>query len=270
MTSIMKRSKRELFDSFLGIVLIGCLIQAAGWMRHDSLVFPGLAEILKAFFRLVGEAHTYRLIATTLGHLLQALVLASVVGIPIGMAEGSSGFVYRLLRPLMILLRSVPVIVMVVIIMVMTKYDYVPLIATSLLLIPMISEAVCEGMRGIEPELLDVYRLNCGFNTRVLLQVYLPLMAGYLKQAYAGAVGMGIKMVVTTEYLVQTRNSLGKAIYSSSYFNEYQDIYAYALIMILLVLLVSALPKAFQQASPLHRPPGQARKTPREPRDSQS
>jgi NitT/TauT family transport system permease protein len=178
------------------------------------------------------------------------------------MAEGSSGFIYRLLRPLMILLRSVPVIVMVVIIMVMTKYDYVPLIATSLLLIPMISEAVCEGMRSIEPELLDVYRLNCGFNARVMLCVYLPLMAGYLKQAYAGAVGMGIKMVVTTEYLVQTRNSLGKAIYSSSYFNEYQDIYAYALIMILLVLLVSALPKAFQQA-PLHRSP-QTHKAPRE------
>ena len=142
----------------------------------------------------------------------------------------------------MILLRSVPVIVMVVIIMVMSQYEYVPLIATSLLLIPMISEAVCEGVRGIEPELLDVYRLNCGFNARVLLQVYLPLMAGYLKQAYAGAVGMGIKMVVTTEYLVQTRNSLGKAIYSSSYFNEYQDIYAYALIMILLVLLIGTVP----------------------------
>ena len=41
---------------------------------------------------------------------------------------------------------------------------------------------------------------------------------------------------------MQTRSSLGKAIYSSSYFNEYEDIYAYALIMILLVLLVSELP----------------------------
>ena len=141
MTSIMERSKREIIDTVLGIVLIACLIQAGGWIRHDSLVFPGLAEILKAFFHLILDGHTYRLIATTLGHLLQALVLASAVGIPIGLAEGSSGFVYRLLRPLMILLRSVPVIVMVVIIMVMTKYDYVPLIATSLLLIPMISEA---------------------------------------------------------------------------------------------------------------------------------
>ena len=44
------------------------------------------------------------------------------------------------------------------------------------------------------------------------------------------------------EYLVQSKDSLGKAIYSSSYFNEYQDIYAYALIMILLVLLVGSLP----------------------------
>ena len=239
---MLRRNNRELFDTVLGIVLIGCLIQAAGWIRQDSLVFPGLGEILKAFFRLIGDAHTYRLIATTLGHLLQALLLASAVAVPVGLAEGSSGFVYRVLRPLMILLRSVPVIVMVVIIMVMSKYEYVPLIATSLLLLPMISEAVCEGVRGIEPELLDVYRLNCGFNARVLLQVYLPLMAGYLKQAYAGAVGMGIKMVVTTEYLVQTRNSLGKAIYSSSYFNEYQDIYAYALIMILLVLLIGTVP----------------------------
>ena len=133
-------------------------------------------------------------------------------------------------------------IVMVVIIMVLTKYDRVPLIASSLFVIPIISEAASEGCRSIEPELIDVYRLNSGFNLRVLFDVYLPLIAGYLRQAYANAVGMGLKLVVTTEYLVQTKNSLGKAVYSSSYFNEYQDIYAYALIMILLVLLVGELP----------------------------
>jgi len=41
---------------------------------------------------------------------------------------------------------------------------------------------------------------------------------------------------------VQTKNSLGKAVHSSAYFNEYQDIYAYALVMILLVLLVTEAP----------------------------
>ena len=107
------------------------------------------------------------------------------------------------------------------------------------------TERAIEHERHVsDPELIDVYRLNSGFTARILLRVYLPLMAGYLKQAYINAAGMGLKLVVSTEYLVQTRDSLGKAINSSSYFNEYQDIYAYALIMIVLILAVSELPLA--------------------------
>ena len=241
----MERSKgRETLIFCLGILLIGCLIQLAGHLRGDRLVFPGVGEILRAFFRLLSEGETYRKIWVTLRHLLQVMLLSSALGIAVGLAEGLSDFVRTLLKPLMIMLRSIPMVVMVVVIMVLTKYDRVPLIASSLFLLPLISEAASEGCRRIEPELIDVYRLNSAFSLRILARVHLPLMAGYLRQAYVNAVGMGLKLVVSTEYLVQTRDSLGKAVHSSSYFNEYQDIYAYALIMIVLVLLVSAIPSA--------------------------
>lgn len=226
----------------LGILLVGVLIQAAGWLKGDRLVFPNVGEILAAFVRLLGTGKVWTQIGTTLLHLAEALLVSSVAGIALGLVQGNSPFIRMLMRPLMILLRSIPMIVMTVIIMVLTKYEQVPLIATSLMLIPLISEATCEGFLRIEPELVDVYRMNSGFTPRVLFQVYLPLMAGYLKQAYVNAVGMGIKLAVTTEYLVQARNSLGKAVYSSAYFNEYAEIYAYALIMILLALLVSVVP----------------------------
>ena len=227
----------------LGIFLVGALIQAAGWLKGDRLVFPDVGEILAAFVRLLGTGKVWRQISTTLLHLVEALAVSSVIGTALGLVQGRSPFVRTLLRPLMILLRSIPMIVMTVIIMVLTKYERVPLIATSLLLIPLISEATYEGFLRIEPEMIDVYRMNSGFTIRVLFQVYLPLMAGYLKQAYVNAVGMGIKLTVTTEYLVQARDSLGKVIYTSVYFNEYAEIYAYALIMILLAVLVSELPK---------------------------
>ena len=232
----------EALASCLGILLIGCLIQAAGWLRGDRLVFPGTADILRAVIRLLKRGDTYRKVWVTLRHLLKGLALATAVGLPLGLIAGVSDFTRALLRPMMIALRALPMIVMVVIIMVLTRYERVPVIATALFLIPLISEAACEGLRSIEPELIDVYRLNSPFNLRVLLNVHLPLMAGYLKQAYVSAVGMGLKLVVSTEYLVQTKNSLGKAVHSASYFNEYQDIYAYALIMILLVLLVGEVP----------------------------
>ena len=240
----MERNKkaRETLAFCLGILLAGLLIQAAGWLKGDRLVFPAVGEILRAFLRLLGTGRTWRQIGTTLLHLVEAVAAAAVIGTTLGLLQGRSAFLRTLLKPLMILLRSVPMIVMTVIIMVLLRYDRVPLVASALMLIPLISEATCEGFLRIEPELVDVYRMNSGFTPRVLLRVYLPLMAGYLKQAYVNAVGMGIKLAVTTEYLVQARDSLGKAVYSSAYFNEYAEIYAWALIMVLLALAVSGVP----------------------------
>lgn len=228
----------------LGIVLVGLLIQAAGWIKGDALVFPGVPRIIGTFFRLLGEERTWRQIAVTLGHLVLTMAISTAAGVIIGLAEGLSPFIRRLLQPLMTLLRSIPMIVLTVIIMILTSYDRVPAAASSLILIPMIAEAACEGCRRIEPELIDVYLMNSSLNLRIITEVYLPLMSGYLKQAWFNAAGMGIRMVVTTEYLVQTKDSLGKAIFTSGYFFEYDEIYAYALIMILLVLLLSELPRA--------------------------
>ena len=226
----------------LGIVLIGVVVQAAGALKGDALVFPGVDEILKAFLRLMGEGKTYALIWTTLQHLIAATAVSTVLGIALGLMQGMNRFIRKLLSPLMIMLRSLPMVILIVIIMVVADYAHVPVLASSIVLVPMIAEAACEGCVRIDKEFIDVYRMNANFNVRVLFQVYLPLMAGYLRQAWVNAAGMGVKLAVSTEYLVQTKNSLGKAVHTSGYFNEYQDIYAYALVMILLVLVVSEGP----------------------------
>ena len=240
--SAQRNKRSETLAFCLGLLLVGGLIQLAGVLKGDRLVFPDVAEILRAFFRLMGEERTWRMIGTTLVHLAESVAVAAVIATALGFLQGRSPFVHTLLKPAMILLRSIPMIVLAVILMVLLPYGQVPVVSAVLMLIPLISEAVREGYRRIEPELIDVYRLNSRFTLRVLWQVYLPLMAGYLRQAFVNAVGMGIKVVVTAEYLVQTRDSLGKAVYSSAYFNEYEDIYAYALIMILLALAFSGLP----------------------------
>ena len=241
----MRPSKaRDALAFCLGIVLIGAMIQGAGALKGNDLVFPGVTEILRAFLRLLGEAKTWQRIGVTMAHVLSALAVSTVIGVGVGVLQGLCGFVRRLLQPLMSFLRAIPMVVLIFIVMVLMDYDYVPVVASSLILIPMIAEAACEGCLRIDRELIDVYRMSGGFSLTVLWRVYLPLMAGYLRQAYVNAVGMGVKLAVSTEYLVQTKNSLGRAVTDSTYFLEYQDVYAYALIMILLVLLLSELPLA--------------------------
>lgn len=243
MTSTMWQNKlKDTLTFCLGIALIGVVIQGAGAIKGDALVFPGVDEIMKAFLRLITAEKTYALIWTTMKHLIASMAVSAVIGVALGMAMGMLPFLRKLLQPMMILLRSLPMVILIVIIMVVADYAHVPVLASSIVLVPMIAEAACEGCLRIDKELIDVYRMNASFNGRILFQVYLPLMAGYLRQAWVNAAGMGVKLAVSTEYLVQTKNSLGKAVHTSGYFNEYQDIYAYALVMILLVLVVSEGP----------------------------
>ncbi len=238
----MKRLKSFWLPSAIGVLLIFALIHIAGTLKGDSLVFPGVISILSAFVRLLRDERTYLMMLTTCLNLLRALAISACVGTVVGLAEGLYPWLERLLKPLMSFLRAVPMIVLIILVMVLSPYERVPVIAASLMLIPMISEATKEGCRSIPPELIDVYRMNSDLNLRVLTHVYLPMMSGYLRQAFAEAAGTGMKLVITGEYMVQIRNSLGKAIFSSSYFNEYQDIYAYTVIMVLMILLLSELP----------------------------
>ena len=128
--------------------------------------------------------------------------------------------------------------------MTVLPYREVPLAAGTVVLIPLISESVSEGIRSIDREMTDVYRINSNLNLSVLTHVHIPLISGYLKQAFFNAAGMGLKIVVSAEYLVQAKDSLGRAVYASSYMLEYAEIYAYAIIMILLVLIVTEIPAA--------------------------
>lgn len=242
-STMRKRSKLYQGSAFFaGVLLIFLMLHSGRTLKGDQFVFPGIREIFGAFFSLLQKGETYREIGVTMVHVIEALGISMAAGTAIGLAEGLNDFIYRMLRPMMILLRSIPMIVLIILLMVLIPYASVPIAASSLILIPLISEAVCTGCREIEQEMIDAYRINSRLNLSVLLHVYIPLTGGYLRQAFINGAGMGLKIIISAEYLVQTKHSLGKAIYSSSYFLNYADIYAYALIMILLILLVTDLP----------------------------
>ena len=156
----MQRRKTDALATVIGIILIGALIQCAGALKHERLVFPDTLTILRAFFRLLGKADTYRMMGTTVLHLAEALLIASLIGVPLGIAEGVSPFARRLFQPMVSFIRAIPMIVLIIMIMVLSEYRFVPVIAAALMLIPPVSEATAEGCRSIPQELTDVYRMN--------------------------------------------------------------------------------------------------------------
>ena len=241
----MARNKRkgEWIAAVLGVGLILALFHAGSVLYGKPAVFPPVDEIGRSFLDLLSQDKTYTKIGTTLGHVVQAVAVSCVLGVIIGIAEGLIPYLHALLRPLTAMLRSTPMIVLVIIIMVLSR-PQVPLLTGCAVLVPIISEAAYEGCVRIEPELIDVYRLDSSIRASIIFRVYLPLISGYMKQAFVNACGMGMKVIVTAEYVVQIRNSLGKTVYDRVYAYEYPELFAYGLIMVLLVMILTGVPAA--------------------------
>ena len=116
------KSKKSIPAFCLGILLIGVLLQAGGLLKGNRLVFPGLPEIWQAFTGLLSDGKTYVKIGTTLIHVAEALLISAGIGIAVGLAEGSNRWIYSFFRPLMVFIRSIPMIVLVILIMSMISY----------------------------------------------------------------------------------------------------------------------------------------------------
>ena len=228
-----------------GILIIVLLITIIGLIKDNQVVFPSAIDILGSFFELFKDGKTYLFIGTTVLDFLIVIIVSSILGLGLGILSGFSDISKGLLKPFIICARSLPMVIIIVIIMLTIpndNYRYVPIISTTIALIPILYESTCEGIRRIDSSYNDVWKLNSKLNMKVITHVHLPLISGYLKQAFVTAIGLGIKMIVTTEYIAGVRNTIGFAVFDSKSVVEYNKVYAYALMLILIVVLLEFIP----------------------------
>ena len=246
MTSTTTSNKiKNLILFVIGIALIVLVITIIGLIKNNPIVFPNAIDIMSTFFGLLGNGKTYLFIGTTILDFVIVILASSIIGLSLGILSGFNDIARGILKPFMIISRSMPMIIIIVIIMLTipnNNYRYVPIVSTTIALIPILYEATCEGIRRIDPFYNDVWKLNSKLNTKVIFNVHLPLISGYLKQAIVTAIGLGLKMIVTTEYIAGVRNTLGVAVFDSKTVIEYKEVYAYALMLILIVVFFEWVP----------------------------
>ncbi len=236
-----KRLKDAVCFAF-GIVLIALIIQLLRWLKGDALVFPGVVEIGKAFITLLLQKATYQHLFRTLLDFVCGVLAGSFFGIALGFLGGFSKIIRSLLKPVMIALRSIPTIVMIVIIMTLAKYAHVPIITCAIAIVPLLYEATATGIESLDRSYIDVYRLESSISLSVIMRVHVPLISSFLRQALSNAIGIGIKICVICEYIVGVNGTIGKDIMNSRIQIEFANLYAYGVILIFLVLAVEAIP----------------------------
>lgn len=230
---------------FCSVFFLILLIQLCSMGVNNSIILPSVFDIFKSLFKIISTPKTYLYIGNTLKNLVISLFFSFLIGMLLGILAGLFPYVRLFLKPWITILRSIPLASSLVIIMILAGLAHTPYYVAGIMLIPIIYEGFCQGISGLDSAWMDVWRLNSNLSLKVLIRVHLPLIAPAVRTAFVSSVGMGIKVIIMAEYLAGIKNTLGSAILPAANMLDYSSVYAYSILMVLLVLCLEALPKLF-------------------------
>ncbi|HEX3044995.1 MAG TPA: hypothetical protein VHY08_09575, partial [Bacillota bacterium] len=142
--------------AFAGVIAILLIWQFAATIIKLPLILPSPFATLLQIKRLVVTPTFWNHLGATLQRGVTGFGLSLFFGLGIGLLAGKIDSFQAFLRPFVILIRSTPVISVIILALIWFQRDTVPVFVIFLMVFPIIFQNVVEGVRRVDPELLEM------------------------------------------------------------------------------------------------------------------
>lgn len=227
-------------------VFLFALVWEFGARAMGSLFIPPLSEVLSHAWGSVSDGSVLAVVGPTLGRLIPALVLSLVAGIVLGTAIGLSQMIADVVYPVMQFIRAIPGAAKIPLFLVLLGFtDVIQMWVVAIVVIPPVVMNTYEGVRNVNPVLLDtcgVFRIKL---SRRLFGVILPSAA---PAAFAGIRIAGVISLIVTvvvEMLVG-QDGLGNFVLDSERNFVFLDMWTGILLIAVLGWLINIVISVFE------------------------
>lgn len=234
---------------FLTELWLPVALLAAWWFlsaSSTSLYFPSLRTITEAFATDWMFDHVGIDLAPSLGRLAIGYLAAVLIGLTTGLFLGLNRAAEEAVRPLLEFVRATPGIAVLPITMIfLGTGDTMKVVMIAFVAFWPVLLNTIEGVRSVEPVLLDVsasYRFS---TTTRLTHVILPAAAPQIFAGARTAIAIGVVVMVVTE-MVGTPGGLGYYILSSQRNFDLADMWAGIIVLGLIGYLINQLFRLFE------------------------
>lgn len=219
-------------------VFIGFMLWISMYFLIDSpLLVPSIENIGLAFVHLFTSRSSIEAIYFTIIRLVIILFISSSCGVLLGAIASKRSKIAYFLQPYVTIFRTIPVISIFVILIILFGFKATPLIVTSLMVFPIVYQQTLESIKQIDQTFLDIYHLEDDRFWSGLKSCYLPLTKNQLLTAFLQSAGLGIKVLVMSEYLAQTPKSIGFSLYLAKTNIRYDQVFAWTILLIIVAIL---------------------------------
>lgn len=215
--------------------------EAAYLLIGRDVYFPAPLAVLRLFLGLLAEKKTWQIVAVSTYRTAYALLLSVVLGVSTGLVCGLSRRLYELLNPLVVVLKSTPVVSVIILAILWFPSSQVPVFSGLLMCYPIVFVSTVAGIRNTDPKLKEMasfYRLR---GRDKLFSLYLPSARPYISASIVSAIGICWKAVAAAEVLSMPRNAIGANLFFAKTALDPALLFAWTAMIILLSFVFESL-----------------------------
>ena len=209
--------------------------------RGNELLLPYPATVLAALGEQAGQVLFWQSILATLLRVVAGLVLGAALGAALAVLTCLSSWCGRLLSPAIRVIRAAPVASFILLVILWTGRNNVPAVIAAMMVLPVVWDSLSQGIRAVDPRLLELGRAYRFSRRKVLTLIYLPALRPHILSALTTGAGLAWKSGVAAEVLCLPRPALGTQIYNTKYLLEIPELFAWTAVTVVLSLVLERL-----------------------------
>lgn len=213
---------------YLGAYLVECRVQGRG----NELLLPYPGTVARCLASLARTKEFWLSILRTFLRILAGLAAGTLIGGALSVATCRYSLLDSLLSPAIRVIRATPVTSFILLILLWTGRDHVPGIIAALMVLPVIWENLCQGIRSTDPKLLEMGKMYRFSKIKMVYLIYFPTIRPYFAAAITTAMGLAWKSGVAAEVLCLPKFAIGTHIYQSKLYLEVGDLFAWTLVVV--------------------------------------
>ena len=240
----MKRFITNKFTLFsLGVVFVVVLwILCSVLFDKNGAIFPNPITTIQRFGAILSEQQTYISLGYTFLRMIVGFVVSFLLALIVGMLAGNHQALYQFLKPLMTVLKSVPTVAFVFVFIVMSNAREAPIYVVFVICFPILYEAVVGGFKSIDKDIVDASKVDGASYLKGAAFIKLPLAIPYIVVGIVSSFALSFKIEIMAEVITgSTKNGLGSSINYAYSQAEMPNVFAYSLLVIIFMLLVSLI-----------------------------
>lgn len=219
---------------FLSIFFFLIIWEGVALYIDNSLLFPRVSEIFLSLKNLVASGDFILILWNTLSRLFISIVFSLILAIIFSVASYRYEIVGFLFFPFIIFLRAVPTIAIIIVVLIWSSVEKVPIVVGILILFPILYESILGGIKNVDKNLLKMSKVFKVPTKRVVRDIYIPSIYYSISSNIPSYMGLTFKVIIAGEVLSQESLSIGGEIFINKIYLESSNIFAWIIVVIVL------------------------------------